>query len=256
MRQLGLQLLEALQGPLALCQIAHKAGEQTMPLATDFPHSEFDRKKRTVLALPGHNPANTDDPSLAGREVAGDVAVMGFAIGRRHQHADVAATNLVSGVTEHALGRGAEGLDDPVLTDDAMLVDDDHAVRNGIEDRAQMRFPLEERGLSPIRFSNVAGDLRGADDLPGLATDRRYGQRDLNEPSVLSPTFSLVMLDPLAASDAVEDTPHLIGASRGCQNRDRLSDHLGGGIAENPLCGLVPTGDDTIERLADDRVLG
>jgi hypothetical protein len=36
-------------------------------------------------------------------------------------------------------------------------------------------FSLEERGLSPLGLGNFAGDVRGADDLLGLATDRRGG---------------------------------------------------------------------------------
>ena len=65
-------------------------------------------------------------------EVAREVAVVRLAVGRRHQHLDVLADHLGRGVAEQPLGRRAE------RTHDAVLVDDDHRVGDGVEDRLQM----------------------------------------------------------------------------------------------------------------------
>src|SRR6516225_7252892 len=118
MQQLRLQLLHPLEGALALGQIAHKAGKEPMPLSLHLADREFHREGRAVLALTRNHSPETDDPPLAGREVASDVAVMVFGIRRRHQHADITAANLLGGITEHPCGGWAEGLDDTALVDD------------------------------------------------------------------------------------------------------------------------------------------
>ena len=50
--------------------------------------------------------------------------------------------------------------------------------------RLQLRF-------CRLAHRDVAGDLGGADDPAALVMDRRYGERDLNEASVLPPPFGL-----------------------------------------------------------------
>ena len=221
-----------------------------MPLSLHLPDREFHRESRAVLALTRNDSTETDNSPLAGREVATDVAVMVFAVRRRHQHADVAAADFLGGETEHALGRRAEGLDD------AALVNDDHAVGDSVEDRAQMRLCFGQSRLGELFLGNVAGDLGGADDASRLIADWRHGQRDLKNPPVLPPTLRLIVLDALALFDAAENFRHLVGAAGGRQQRNRLPLHLLGAVAENAFGGLVPTGDATLESLRDDRVFG
>ena len=72
-------------------------------------------------------------------QIALEIAVVALAIGRRHQHADVLADHLVRAVAEQPLGRRAERLHDPAL------VDDDHRVGHGVEDRLEMG--LARRGV-------------------------------------------------------------------------------------------------------------
>ena len=40
------------------------------------------------------------------------------------------------------------------------------------------------------------------------------------------------------------------------QDGDGLADDLGGGVAQDPLGGLIPARDDAVERLADDGIVG
>src|SRR5262249_50500691 len=98
MQQLRLQFLHPLEGTLALGQIAHKTGKEPMLVSLPLADREFHREGRTVLALTRNHSPETDDPPLAGSEVASDVTVMVFAIRRRHQHADIAAANLLGGI--------------------------------------------------------------------------------------------------------------------------------------------------------------
>ena len=57
-------------------------------------------KDRTVLALSLDLAADADDARFAGAFVVVDVAVMPFAVGRGHQHFDVASEHLVGAVLE------------------------------------------------------------------------------------------------------------------------------------------------------------
>src|SRR5690348_7478026 len=76
--------------------------------------------------------ADADDPLLAGLQVALQVSVVCLAVGRGHHHLHVLADNIGCGIAEQAFRGGAEGLDR------SLLVDDDHGIRNGGEDRFQM----------------------------------------------------------------------------------------------------------------------
>src|SRR6516165_11106639 len=115
MGQLGLKLLQALLGLLALGQVAQKPGEHLAPVPVQFADCQLERKLGPVLAPPGYDASETDDPALAGRKIARDVAVVALAMRCRHQHADIAAAYLARGIAEHALGGGAERLDDAAL---------------------------------------------------------------------------------------------------------------------------------------------
>ena len=116
---------------------------------------------------------------------------------------------------------------------------------------AQLALPL---GPSPL--GDVAGDLGGAGEPPPGVTDRRDGERDLDQRAVLAPADRLEVVDPLATPDALEDRRHLVLPPRWRQERDRPADHLGGSVAEEALGGAVPAGDDAVEGLAHDRVVG
>ena len=126
-----LQFLEPAFGELLVGQIANEAGEIVPLGGSQLADREVHREGRAVLALSHHDTADADDPALSGGEIALEVEIMLFAVRRWHQLADVSALNLVQGIAEQALRRRAEGLDAP------LLVDDDHGVRYGLQDRPQ-----------------------------------------------------------------------------------------------------------------------
>jgi hypothetical protein len=65
-----------------------------------------------------------------------------------------------------------------------------------------------------------------------------------------------IMIDAFAAPDALNDDRFLVLAIGGNDDRDRLSDHFLREIAEQALRRPVPTGDDPVDILADDRIIG
>src|ERR1700678_2331482 len=64
------------------------------------------------------------------------------------------------------------------------------------------------------------------------------------------------MINPLASPQARNNLFFFSTALRRNEKRDRLADGFVRGVAENPLRTLVPTGDDAVEALADNRVIG
>ena len=131
MHELGLQFLQPRLGLLALGQVADEAGEEALIARAHLADRKLHRKGRAVPALADDDPADADDSPLSGAEISLEVAVVILAVGRRHQHLDVFSHDLRRRVAEQPLGRRAERLHDPAL------VDDDHRVRNGVEDRPQ-----------------------------------------------------------------------------------------------------------------------
>ncbi len=85
--ELGLQLLQARLGLLALGQVADEAGEEAPIAGAHLADRELHREGRAVLALADDDAADADDAPLAGPQIALEIAVMRLAIGRRHQHA-------------------------------------------------------------------------------------------------------------------------------------------------------------------------
>src|SRR5208337_5069814 len=98
------------------------------------------------------------------------------------------AENLQGAVAEHALGGGAKGLDD------AALVDHHHPVRDRIEDRAQYCLALAKGCIGALGGGDVAGNLRRADDPPGMVADRRDRQCYLYDAAIFAASLSLIVL--------------------------------------------------------------
>src|SRR5581483_7759456 len=110
MHELGLQLLQSRLGLLPFGEVADEAGEEPLIARAHLADRELHRECRAVAALADDNAADADDASLPGAHIAIEIAVVAFAIGRRHPHPDVFADHLVSSIAEQALRRGAERL--------------------------------------------------------------------------------------------------------------------------------------------------
>ena len=123
-------------------------------------------------------------------------------------------------------------------------------------DAGRLLQQLHALELDAPQQRDVAGDLRGADDPPVDVADRRHGQRDRHQRSVLAAADGLEVVEAIAAANAGQRLVFLGLAILRDQPADRRTDHLGGTVAEHPLRRLVPRLDDAVEILADDRVVG
>ena len=160
MHELGLQFLKPCLGLLPLRKVADESGEEALIARAHFSHGEFHRKSRAVLALADHEPPDPDDSPLSGSEVALEVAIVILPVGSRHQALDVRADDFRRGKAEQPLGCGAEGLDDPAL------IDHDHRVGHGIEDRGEVSRARMGVVRAGCRLNTVALELLSA---PGNA---------------------------------------------------------------------------------------
>ncbi len=105
-------------------------------------------------------------------------------------------------------------------------------------------------------FGDVASDLGGADDLPVRAPDRRDSQRNVDQPAIFSHAHGFVVLDTFARPESGEDCRLFIFMIFGDEDRDWFADYFVGGVTKDALRTVVPTRDDALECLADDRVVG
>ena len=135
----------ALRGA-AIADVAHQAREHQLAVHLELGDCQVYREDRAVLALCLQLPANADDARLAGHEVALDVAVVMMAVGRRHEHGDVRAQQLLRAIAEKPLGGGIHRLDD------AVTVDGDDGVHGRIQERAQPRLRVPP---GPVRGPQI-----------------------------------------------------------------------------------------------------
>jgi hypothetical protein len=103
---------------------------------------------------------------------------------------------------------------------------------------------------------DVAGDLRGADDVPVGIGDGRKRQRNVQQSAILVTADRLVMLEGVAAADAVQNVQFFIETIRMRDYRDRLPNRLLCCVADQPLRSAVPAYDNAAEVYADDRLVG
>ncbi len=196
----------------------------------------FEREARPVV-LPErrqglfHHVADRDrDPALLREKIV--------RIGKRVQTRDEGGAFLP--------GRRAEGLRRDRLHGAERVLD---AVLDLVEQKLA-------RLLGALAVRDVACDLGGADDLAFHVADRRNGQRDVHIAAVLALAHRLVVVDAVAAPDALQDAGLLVQPLRRDQDDDGPADDLLRPVPEQPLCARVPAGDHAVQVLADDRVVG
>ena len=181
MHKLRLQLLQAGIRFLPFGQVPDEAGKETRARRFHLSDGQFHGKGRAILALADNDPPHADDPSLACLEIAPEIAIVIFAVGRRHEHLDVAADHFLCGEAEKSRRRDAE------RCNRSALVDHDHRFRHRVENRLQMRLARQQapaRLLRPEthrakrRAHNASGksdrrDRRHPDDAGKRCRDMR-----------------------------------------------------------------------------------
>ena len=127
-----------------------------------------------------------------------------FAIRRRHEHFDVVSDGFTCRIAEQAFGRGAEGLHD------ALRVDHDHRVRNGVEYGLQMCFALSKRGLCTFGGGDIACDLRCPDETPDAIAQRRRSERHIDDLPILASAPRFKMFNSFARFEARQNCGFLV----------------------------------------------
>ena len=116
-------------------------------------------------------------------------------------------------------------------------------------------------GLAQMVFgaalrSDVARDSGRAYDLSIRLSNGRNRDGDIQMAAILGNSHRFVVLDPLAARDSFQDFGDLVGTILGSQQRYIFTDDFIGAIAVHGLGAAVPTGDGSVQFLADDGVGG
>ena len=196
MDELGLQLLQPRLGLLTLREVADEPGEEALIARAHLADGEFHRESRAVLALADDDAPDPDDAPLPGSQIALQVAVVILSIGRRHQPFDVRADDFRRRIAEQSFGCRAEGLDDPAL------VDHDHRIGHGVQDRGEMglarnrlaRSRPPEVDCAAIAHRSKRHPLRST----GMQWRWRFPRRNMRAPGMANRPSSVAR--PVAAS--------------------------------------------------------
>ena len=226
-------------------------GEGPQPVFRfDIAQGDLHRKLRAI-ASPRHEVEATTHRSRVGvLEVRGAMADMRApqALGQQHLQrlSQQGLPRIAERLFAFPIGRG----------DRPPLIHDEDGVRRCFEDRFSVGLaPVNGRG-GPRTLRDVSGDLGGADDSSPDVPDGRAGEGDVDPPPPLRHAHGFKVVDRLPPPNALEDVRLLRHSILGDDAHDGLADHLRRPVAEDPFSRWVPGGDDPLERLADDRVVG
>ena len=134
-------------------EVADETGKDGRLAEPHLPDRELHGEDRAILALRFHFTPDADDPLLAPPPISRKIPIMVLAMGRGHEHLDIAPDHLAGGVIEQPFRRLAEGLDD------FTLIDRDDRVGGGLQNGTQPRFLLFDHRLGMFRLSHVEGDF-------------------------------------------------------------------------------------------------
>ena len=102
--------------------------EETLVLITLLSDSQEDRDERTVLGLSDDAASNTDDLGLSSVHVGLEVAVVGLAVRRRHEHGNILTNNVDERVSQEILSSLVETVDGTLGVDNDGR--DDQSIQN------------------------------------------------------------------------------------------------------------------------------
>lgn len=105
-------------------------------------------------------------------------------------------------------------------------------------------------------IGDVACDLRRAYDVTCRIANGGNGKRNIKENSVFSAANRFEVFDALPAANLRDDTGLLLEPIRRKKHGDRFAENLGGGVAKDSLCSVVPTGDGAVQVFAENCVIG
>src|SRR5579872_1288618 len=110
--------------------------------------------------------------------------------------------------------------------------------------------------LDLLSLRHVAGHLRRADNTSCVILDRRNRKRKSEQPPILTPAKRLEMIDSFTSFQSFKNLRFLIPTIFGNDQGDVPAHSFLAGVTEQPLRALIPTGDDAVQSLADNGVVG
>ena len=129
--EFGLRFLKLPLGFPPRSDVMHDADENPQFVEMALTDGKINRKGRPILAPRRDLAPDADDLLLAGLAIVFQIAVMLFAVGLGHEHADVLAGHLFRGVAEQCLARIV--IDEQI----APLVDDQNSIDGSLEQHAK-----------------------------------------------------------------------------------------------------------------------
>ena len=124
----------------------------------------------------------------------------------------------------------------------------------GLERKTKPLLAPRQRFGRQFLLGNVPFDRRGANHIPMGVVNRRHAHGDVDPLAILPNPLGLEEIHPLAPAKAFQEVALGVVELVGDETKDRLADHLGFAVAEDPFGCRVPVGHDAVERLADDAV--
>src|SRR5499426_3612301 len=109
--------------------------------------------------------------------------------------------------------------------------------------------------LSLLACRNVTGNLRGPDDQASTIPDGRDSEGDIESGAILVQPLGLVMVDALPTLQAFEQMGKIIGQVGRHQEGEWLPNGFFRAVPVKPFRAPVPASDDSLQGMANDRVI-
>src|SRR6185437_1737375 len=130
-----------------------------------------------------------------------------------------------------------------------------HGGQNVFRSMLCLTREIDDLRLAAFAFRYVASDFRCPDDFALGVSDRRDGQRNVDQTPILALANGFIVFDALSATYSLYDRLLLFLKIWRSQNCNRLADDFVREVPENSFRAAIPTGDDAIRILADDRIV-
>src|SRR5262245_23051722 len=107
----------------------------------------------------------------------------------------------------------------------------------------------------PFAFCNVSGNFRGANDVPPIINNRRNGERNVDLCAVLPAPDCFIVVYRFPSSDSLKNVRFFTLAVLRNEQTNWLPNHFLSRIAKQAFSTAVPALDDSLQVLADDRIV-
>jgi hypothetical protein len=107
-KQLGLEILKALLGPLTLGDVPDEAREEPALADPNFTDRQLKRERGAIAPLADYDATDSNDALFSSVAVTSEISIVLLAIRRRHKHFNVLPDDLILGIAKESHRCGAE----------------------------------------------------------------------------------------------------------------------------------------------------